>query len=155
MTIKISNKDVLIDSGYFDFLNRFNWFVDTDGYAKTTMFFSKWHNIPMHRLIMGMRNEIVDHIDCNPLNNQNSNLRFVANHQNLANSKKRKKPKSGFRGVYRASTPNERWEAYIYGKGKHKGRISIGCYDTARAAALAYNEKAKELFGTTAVLNIL
>src|SRR3990167_1295038 len=49
-------------------------------------------------------------------------------------------------------TPN-RWTAYIGGKKVGKNKIHLGNFRTEIEAALAYNRKAKELFGEFALLN--
>ena len=54
---------------------------------------------------------------------------------------------SGYRGVSRRG---RRWLSRIIYNRQH---FSLGCFNTKEEAALAYNEKAKELFGEFAVLN--
>jgi hypothetical protein len=73
-----------------------------------------------------------------------------------ATSKKRKgKTTSKYKGVCRFTSTkrykgNGKFKAYIQFQGKH---ISLGVWETEEGAALAYNRKAKELFGGAARLN--
>lgn len=92
---------------------------------------------------------VVDHRDQNKLNNRWENLRPAAGSKNQHNVGLRSNNSTGFKGV-----------SYHKGSGKfqakigHKGkRIFIGRFDTAEAAALAYNEKAFEIHGEFACLN--
>ena len=54
---------------------------------------------------------------------------------------------SGFRGVTRH---RDKWAAQITFEGKH---YNIGCYETPIDAANAYDAKAKELRGSSFILN--
>lgn len=56
-------------------------------------------------------------------------------------------PKSQWRGV---SEKGDKWQASIFHEGQ---RVYIGLYETEIQAALAYNAKASELKGESAVLN--
>ena len=101
----------------------------------------------LHRLIMlpGRGGKEVDHINGDTFDNRRKNLRVVsrsANHQN------RNTNSSVFVGVRKLG---RKWDARItYNK---KG-ISLGRHDTEEQAALAYDKKARELFGPNARLNI-
>ena len=92
----------------------------------------------------------VDHIDCNRMNNNYTNLRWCNGFQNCSNKNpKQKNNTSGYKGV---SIKNNKWFASI---GFNNKRISIGTFDNKEDAAKAYNEKALELFGEYANLNII
>jgi hypothetical protein len=88
----------------------------------------------------------VDHINGNKLDNRKSNLRIVTNQENCFNSSR----KTGkYKGV-----------SYVKSRGKWLAQIMkdyknyfIGYYDTDYAAAVAYDKRALELFGTHARLN--
>ena len=92
---------------------------------------------------------IVDHIDCNKLNNQISNLRYVTKSQNMTNSVKQLNTSSRFKGVHWHNIKSE-WHANIQLANKH---IYLGSYKYEIDAARAYNTKAIELFREYACLN--
>lgn len=100
----------------------------------------------LHRLIMSPGKMQVDHINDDKLDNRRSNLQLVTNAQNMQKAK-RKKPKSGYRGV---SFNCGGWRFEIWSKMK---RTRVGGFRTAKDAAIAYNKMAQELHGRFAVLN--
>ena len=98
-----------------------------------------------HRLawliVFGWMPEAIDHIDGDPSNNRLSNLRACTMTQNKGNSRRYKNNKLGFKGVHRSG---DKYRAYV----QHNGaKHHLGYFDTVEAAALAYERKAKELFG--------
>lgn len=115
--------------------------VTIDGIKKTRM---------MHRVIMDAPDHLfVDHIDGDGLNNKKSNLRLCTRSQNLANSGSYvKNKKSKYKGVRflsdRKTDRAKKWSAWI---NKDKKVHYLGCFKTEVEAALAYDEKAVELFG--------
>ena len=92
----------------------------------------------------------VDHINRDNLDNRRNNLRLCTATENSRNrGVNENKKHSKYKGVcknYRGG----RWKARIT---KDKVLHRLGTYDTAEAAAKAYNEKALELFGEFACLN--
>jgi hypothetical protein len=54
----------------------------------------------MHRLILGIPNSEVDHVNGNPLDNRRVNLRLATRAQNSANTRSRKNTTSKYKGVY-------------------------------------------------------
>lgn len=106
-----------------------------------------------HRLIWSMFygdfDYNLDHINGDILDNRVENLRRCDQTQNTANSKIREDNKSGYRGVVWHKATNK-WQAQTMLKGK---RIHIGLFTSKDEAALAYNYKAKELFGQFARFN--
>lgn len=107
----------------------------------------------MHRLIMKARafSEKVDHLDGNSLNNTRGNLRIATNAENMRNRGVAGHNKTGFKGVLKRS--DRRTKTYKAQIGVNGKTIYIGHFDTAKQAAIAYNEKAKELHGEFARLN--
>lgn len=93
----------------------------------------------------------VDHVDGNKLNNNLDNLRFCSYSQNGANRKKQSNTSSIYKGVDFQKRANK-WRASIKIDGKSK---TLGHFEDEKEAAKAYNEKAKELFGDFAKLNII
>jgi len=103
----------------------------------------------LHRFIMKVKKgEFVDHIDGNGLNNCKSNLRFCTLSENQAN-KSSPKGTSKYKGISFIKK-TKKWRADIR---KNYKQIYLGTFETETDAALAYNAKAKELFGEFAYLN--
>ena len=104
----------------------------------------------MHRLLMNEPAGFdIDHIDHNKLNNQKNNLRIVTRSQNMMNRLKGKNCSSIYKGVCWKGEINK-WSVQIMIDNKY---IHIGVFKIEEEAALAYNKKAKELFGEYAYLN--
>lgn len=91
----------------------------------------------------------VDHINRIPSDNRWSNLRECTLSQNQANSSTQLKSFSGFKGV----TWDKAAQCYRARISHNKKAYHIGHFDCKQSAALAYNKKAKELFGEFACLN--
>jgi hypothetical protein len=104
--------------------------------------------IIMHRFIMDAPAELfVDHANHDGLDNRRANLRICTLSQNNAN---RRGWRNGqFRGVYWKSR-RQLWEAAIKQDGKYK---FLGEFQTAEAAAHAYDLAALSSFGEYATLN--
>ncbi len=81
----------------------------------------------------------IDHIDRNKLNNKIENLREVTKSENMANRKKHKTNKSGYKGVayHKAS---KKWRASVR---INKKDVWIGCYKTPELAYFHYCEFVK------------
>jgi len=106
----------------------------------------------MHRVILkAPEDKFIDHINHNGLDNRKSNLRICTMQQNAWNMRKQRGNRvSQYKGVTRRNDTGK-WQARIICNRK---RISIGCFDDEMAAAMAYDNKAKELFGEYAALNL-
>lgn len=149
--VLVRNKGIaLVDDEDYEWLSNDKWY-SVSKYAARLIFVNgakRWQ--VMHRLIMNTPDGMdTDHIDRNPLNNQRSNLRFATRSQNMANVPSHKDSVSSYRGVHRHL---DKWRTRIYQNGKMH---EIGVYETPELAAIAYNIKAKELFGEFAYQNIL
>ena len=116
----------------------------------------KMKTFPIHRLvalcfIVNPNDYIcVDHIDTNKTNNSPTNLRWCTNQMNIMNSRKHMNTTSKFKGVsfYKR---DKKWVAHI--RHNQKG-FHLGYFKTQEEAGRAYNEKASELFGEFAKLNV-
>lgn len=135
----------LVDDEDFRVLNALKWHF-ANGYA------AKSPSTLMHRLIMkAPKNYDVDHINHDGLDNRKENLRICTHQQNTRNRVKKCKSSSIYKGVVRRQRRlGKMWRAEFSFNGKTK---TIGHFKTERAAALAYNEKIKEVYGNFAVLN--
>jgi hypothetical protein len=144
--VNVSDKD-------FEFLNQFSWYRFPNGYVCTNIQVArrKQKTVMIHRAItLVPENYVVDHKDGNPLNNQRENLRISTVAQNAQNRRKMSKPTSSkYKGVNWDKTRNK-WRTAITHERK---TIQIGRFETEIEAALAYNRKARELFGEFALVN--
>jgi len=161
-------KFALVDDEDFEYLSQWKWNVSLSkkgntGYAVRSQRYGRIKiSICMHRLIMGLENgdkRQVDHIDHDGLNNQKQNLRACTAQENQRNTTSRKNSSSKYLGVRlqkrklkKTNSERESIQARIRIHGK---LIHLGCFNTEEAAALAYNEKALELFGEFANLNVV
>ncbi len=104
----------------------------------------------MHRFIMNAKkDQMIDHINRNTLDNRKTNLRFCSSTENHANQTIRSDNKSGYKGVVWHKRI-KKWQAGITLKRK---RMHIGYFIEKLEAAKAYNNKATQLFGEFAKLN--
>lgn len=128
-------------------LNDYKWKLHSMGYAVT---YVGSEDITMHRLIMQPKKGLtVDHINGDKLDNRKENLRICTLAQNKLNTPRRSHNKAAYKGIEYMPRLNK-YRARIRLDGK---RYSLGCFVTPEEAAIAYNTKAKELFGEFAYLN--
>ena len=156
------NKIAFVDDVDYEFINSFKWRVEKIKRTYGEKYYA-CRTTPksnsgvrgfeyMHWLIIGKpkKGYETDHIDGNGLNNCRHNLRIVTTAQNSMNSKKSANKSSIYKGVSFHKRQNK-WISYI----KINKRLkTIGYFNSEIDAARAYNEKAKELFGEFANLNV-
>lgn len=120
-----------------------NWYF-RKGYAFCTV---AGATIRMHQVLLRTSDGMEpDHRNRNGLDNRISNLRDATRLQNCANSRKR--TSTGFRGV--TVIPGGKYRSRFKGAGVSK---SLGCFDTAQEAALAWDIEAVKAYGEFAMLN--
>lgn len=102
----------------------------------------------MHRVILERildrplaRNENVDHINGDQLDNRRSNLRLANHSENARNRGVTRRNKTGYKGV---QWEHGKWSAYITHNYK---LIYLGRFDTPEEAHDAYKKAAVELHG--------
>src|SRR5579863_1550584 len=104
----------------------------------------------MHREIMKpSKDEEVDHINHDKLDNRRENLRVCTGSQNQCNRRRKLKNTSGYKGVCWYRSKN-RWKAALNIKGKC---VWTGLFKNKEEAAHAYDEAAKLHHGEFAYLN--
>ena len=152
----IVGKTIVDDYNYYKF-NKYRWSLDSHGYVvrKESIYKNKKQiikNIYLHREICFCHNKsIIDHINHNPLDNRECNLRMVTTSQNQMNRLPYKNTSSKYKGVCWSKSHNK-WLAYI----KFNKKLTyLGYFKDEKAAAKAYNEKAKELFTIYTELNLI
>lgn len=150
------NKVALVDDEDFDELNKFKWQCQKGGnnfYACRSLkkIDGKRPKVWMHRIILNLTDikTHCDHKDGNGLNNQKANLRECSHKLNHRNRKNQKNSFSKYKGVSMDKEKKKfRVLIMVNGKSNH-----VGYFTDEIAAAKAYDEKAKELFGKFAFLN--
>lgn len=93
----------------------------------------------------------VDHINHNIFDNRKSNLRICTHAENMYNRRRMSNNKSGFKGVYFCKYA-KKYRASLRAQGK---KYHGGYYLSAKAAAKAYNNLARQHHGKYAKLNII
>lgn len=117
------------------------WCKGGNGYVMTR---SAKNAISMQRFLTSAKpDEIVDHIDRNPLNNTIRNLRICTKQENAINTPIRSDNATGYKGVSYHKKAGK-FRAYIVINGK---QIHLGLFDTAEQAAQKYQETARLFYG--------
>ena len=112
----------------------------------------------LHRWLFNLDKDdkrCVDHIDGNKLNCTRENLRLCTVSENMHNRSKIGKngiTASKYKGVVKHKSYPNKWVATCR---KDNVVYRIGIYDTEKEAAIAYNNKVKELYNGFATLNIV
>lgn len=145
-----SNLICIIDEEDREKVMQFKWLL-CSGRARTTETIKSRKYLYLHTLLTGFKR--LDHINRNPLDNRKQNLRKANRSQNGINRDKftNKIYSSKYKGVS-FHRPLSKWRAKITWENNSK---HIGYYLTQEEAALAYNKKAKELFGEFAFQNVI
>lgn len=135
----------------FDMLNQFKWYAHMSKwrkpYAARTKSGKPKKLIYMHRQIMDApKGKVVDHINGDSLDNRRENLR-ICDYEDNAHNRDFPSGKVDYRGVRQR---DGRFEAAIQKGGK---KIYIGSYHTPEEAAIAYDVKARRMFGDHARVN--
>lgn len=142
--------EAMVDDEDYELVMRHTWAYSqpkgcNSGYAQTTV---KAQPLSMHRMVLGLQRgdgQVCDHIDCNGLNNQKSNLRIATKAQNAMNRGPNKNNKVGLKGVQiRKASKTRPYIAVI--RANYKSYY-LGSFNTAEEAAQAYQEAAKRLHG--------
>jgi hypothetical protein len=142
----------IVDTDDYDRLMRHKWHACRSGrhrtyYARRTT--RDGRVILMHREIARPpKGRVVDHINGNGLDNRKGNLRVCTQAENALNSRRQARAKSKYRGV---TVRGDKYEARIKYKGK---TYCLGRFNTALEAAHARDQKALDLYGQYAWLNI-
>ena len=145
----------LVDEHRLEELRQFTWYVDRAGkkiYVKRRYRVDGVNKTEyLHRRIMGVTDGKikVDHQFGDTLDNRECVLRVCTNSDNCRNSERHCDSRSKYKGVV-TSVSGNRFYARINFEGSC---IGLGAFKTEDDAAIAYNIKAKELFGEFANLN--
>jgi hypothetical protein len=152
-------KVALVSESDMELLSQYKWFavcLDKKWYAKAWIPQLGKHKL-MHQLLLDTpKGMYSDHIDGNGLNNARDNIRVVTPSQNSMNRRHKHSGTSPYKGVYynkvRAGKGLTPWTARV---GTRVNSFYLGSFDTPELAAIAYNNKALELYGEFAALNTI
>jgi hypothetical protein len=145
----------ILDHDDYYRLRKYRWVVHGGGhnlYAVRLKFAEPYKTImlSMHREIMNAKDErLVDHRNCDSLDNRKSNLRFATRAENMQNRRKRKNTSSRYMGVCLCKQTGKWTSIIVY----NKKSIWLGRFDSEVAAARIYDEAAKKYYGEFARLN--
>ena len=152
LQLTASDLKALVDDDIYEDLLQYKWYVtkwNCVGRTYRSPRNGKTRHISLPNHIMQTFGILYDHKDRNGLNNLRDNLRVATNQQNSFNRSKRAGCSSKYKGVtYERSRAT--WRALIKYNGK---TIHLGTFQTEIEAAVAYDDKATELFKEYAVLN--
>ncbi len=150
------NQKTLVDDEDYNKFNIFKWhasFLNNKNFyagRKISKERFKQINVYLHREIMNAtKNDHVDHINGDTLDNRKENLRICINRDNIKNQRIRSNNTSGYKGV---SLKYNKWVARIMFNNKTK---YLGVFINKEDAAKAYNEAALKYHGEFARLNII
>lgn len=159
VTLRIPHKgvdyDVVMDWEDYEPLIGLNMYITSSGYVAVKWPYGKTPYSLLHKIITNTVNSgfdtLVDHKDMNKLNCRNGNLRICNKSQNEANGTIRSHNTTGYKGVYFSKHGKVNpFHAYARKDGK---KLHLGCFHTAKEAALAYNKYVLEVYGEFARLN--
>ncbi len=148
-------KVALVDDADYEFLSQWKWCALQPAPPHGTYYAARREHgtrkhVYMHNVLLGVVG--VDHKDRRGLNNCRDNLRACSSSLNNGNARMHRDNRSGYKGIWfdgrgRVSKP---WCASTQIGGK---TYRLGYFATAKEAALAYDAKARELFGSFARTN--
>lgn len=148
-----NDRIVLVDDDDYEKFKKFNWSGDLYACRKTGKYLGnykyKWKTIWLHREIMSCpKDQTVDHINGNTLDNRKENLRICSFKENSFNRARHGKNTSGYKGV--STTRQGTYRAYCY---IQKKQIHLGIFPSAIRAAQAYDTAAIKHYGEFACTN--
>ncbi|WP_226035734.1 HNH endonuclease [Aquibacillus saliphilus] len=127
--VVFDNGDIcLVDDDLLEFAKNNIFILSGNGYVYINV---KGKRVGLHRVIMNAKDEeIVDHINWNPLDNRRVNLRLGTQSQNMLNRKSRQtNNSSGYRGVHKAN--GGKWATRVTIDGK---TVRLGTFDNPNDA---------------------
>jgi hypothetical protein len=142
-------QNALVDSEDYDWIMQWNWYAHW--YENTKSFYAYRQygrtQVSMHSEILKCGPYESDHRNHDTLDNRRNNLRICTHVQNMSN--RRWGNSDGYKGI-KFFPKLGKWMARIQFGNKRK---YLGLYESAEAAARAYDMAAKELHGEFANLN--
>ena len=135
----LKGQEFYFDLEDYDKIKDYCWHINDSGYLTSTK-----KTIRIHRLVMNCnKNEEIDHVNHNLLDNRKYNLRIVTSSQNKINRKKVSYNTSGHKGVSWDKDRNK-WAVYI---GLNNKLIHLGRFNNIDDAIKIRKEAEKKYFG--------
>lgn len=140
----------IVDDEDYEWLMQYNWYY-SKGYAVCSKYLYKMHRLLLH---VDDPHILVDHVDRNKLNNTKVNLRIADASENNFNV-----PKQNYRSgrkmtsIYKGVSWSKKMQSWKSSIGYKNKQIFLGYFSTELDGAVAYNNKARELFGDFACIN--
>lgn len=165
--IKVKGKEIIVDDEDYNFILRLKPTIFRREYKIQNRTHSKsWevilpgaHGVNLYyvkHILLRPKNAnmLVEAKNGNNLDLRKSNLQIIPREVSLHHNRKRLNTSSKYKGVSYKKQKNskKRWQASI-SRGSNGGRSYIGVYNTENEAGIAYNEKARELYGNLAYQN--
>ena len=122
----------------YDYLMQWSWNGATGYATRGARVGNKTLPVRMHRLILDLGPDdelVVDHINGDPLDNRDENLRVVTQSQNMINRKRNKDTNTGVKGVM------------LKENGKFQAYICLGTFDTLEEAKAVRDHYARMVHG--------
>ena len=140
-----SGVEFIFDLDDYSLVTQYNWFISPNGYIKTGAAIGTLRFL--HRLILNAnKDEYVDHINHNPLDNRKCNLRICTCSQNGANNKQ---SQSIYHGI-RYDNRSNKWFAVVVVYGKN---ICSKYYNSIDDAIVARRNLEDKYFGEFSYYN--
>ncbi len=90
-------RKAIIDKDDYHKVKGYKWYFNSNGYARATRNYKRFY---LHRIITGAnKNEQVDHINRNKLDNRRKNLRICTQSENMHNARLQSNNTSGYKGI--------------------------------------------------------
>ena len=148
--ILIKDIQVLVDNDIWHDLVKYGWYISDTGYISGTV---NQKTMLMHQKVYEMKHgyvpALIDHVNKSRVDNRISNLKDKTPGENAHNKSKTIDSTSKYYGV---SKNQNRWLSKIMKDGIN---YYLGSFSDELSAAIIYNNKAKELYGENANLNII
>lgn len=133
-------------------LSRYNWSAHPrhDGRLSAVAWMGDQKQHTMARFLLDAPlDRCVDHCSGDTLDNRRENLRLASLSESSCNRRRPRYSLSPYKGV---RAKRRKWQAVIQ---VNKRRMSLGCFDTAEAAAMAYDAACLRFHGTFAHTNVM
>lgn len=146
MYIHTSFGDIKVDLLCYRFMTDRSWRIDQTGSGLYYYVAERIRNAKLlHRMLINCESSIVDHANRDTLDNRLCNLRTATHQQNACNRKADKRNKLGLRGIRVCG--QKRFKSYTVLLGNLSSRTRLGPFRCIQEAKIAYNKKAKEMYG--------